>query len=168
MSALWALPFFLQAIAMAVDEFVFHRKRPLTRWEKFGHPVDTLVFLLCLAIPLVLPLTTEFLVLYALVAVASCALITKDEFVHARQCSPTEHWLHSVLFLLHPLVLVATAFLWSFLEPPFLGYPRFEAWVPAPEAARVILMVQCFATVGFLFHQIASWRRRAPEQQPGQ
>jgi 2-polyprenyl-6-hydroxyphenyl methylase/3-demethylubiquinone-9 3-methyltransferase len=44
--------------------------------------------------------------------VGSCLLVTKDEFVHHLGCTGGEHWIHAVLFLLHPAVLAATAWLW--------------------------------------------------------
>jgi 2-polyprenyl-6-hydroxyphenyl methylase / 3-demethylubiquinone-9 3-methyltransferase len=36
------VPLGLQALAMAVDEAYFHRRRGLPRWERIGHPLDTL------------------------------------------------------------------------------------------------------------------------------
>jgi len=33
--------------------------------------------------------------------------------VHARECPPAEHWLHAVLFVLHPIVLAAFAWAWA-------------------------------------------------------
>jgi hypothetical protein len=36
------IPFALQMCCMAVDEVHFHRQRGLPRWERLGHPLDTL------------------------------------------------------------------------------------------------------------------------------
>ncbi len=36
------IPFALQTCCMAVDEVHFHRQRGLPRWERLGHPLDTL------------------------------------------------------------------------------------------------------------------------------
>src|SRR5262245_62756094 len=41
------IPFILQTFCMAVDEFYFHRRRGLPRWERLGHPLDTLAALAC-------------------------------------------------------------------------------------------------------------------------
>src|SRR5262245_66006812 len=37
----------LQMIFIAVDEIHFHRRRGLPRWERLGHPLDTLTVLAC-------------------------------------------------------------------------------------------------------------------------
>lgn len=109
--ALFAL--IAQAALMLVDEFHFHRRRDLPRWERIGHPVDTLSVLVCYAIALGCEWSPRAATAYGIAALVSCILITKDEFVHAVRCQPAEHWLHSVLFVLHPIVLGAAALLWN-------------------------------------------------------
>lgn len=96
----------LQALALLADEFFFHRRRFLPPWERWGHPADTLA--------LVLPLiwsawegSGEWSPGFLILAAFSCLFVTKDEWVHARHCRAGEHWLHSLLFLLHPLVLLS-------------------------------------------------------------
>ena len=133
--SLWGLPIALQGMAMAVDEFVFHRRREVPRWEWLGHALDTLVFLGCLACPLLLPPLAPNLRIYAGLALFSCLLITKDEFVHQRLCSGGEHWLHAVLFLLHPVVLIGTALLWA-------GIGAMTVPAPSPGLARAMLVGQ--------------------------
>jgi hypothetical protein len=104
--------FALQGILMAVDEFRFHRRREIPRWERLGHPLDTLTvlapLLMALRLPPVAPWTTAFLA----AAVFSCLFVTKDEWVHARHCDPAEQWLHALLFLVHPVAFAATFLLW--------------------------------------------------------
>ncbi len=112
MIALLALPLALQAVAMFFDEVHFHRRRGLSRWERVGHPLDTLTVLACFAVAIAAPCTTRSLVVYIALASFSCLFVTKDEPVHARDCSPGEHWLHAVLFVLHPVALAAVAVLW--------------------------------------------------------
>jgi hypothetical protein len=107
------LPLLLQAAAMFVDEVHFHRRRGLSRWARLGHPLDTGTVLACFGVALVVPPTARWLVVYAALAAFSCLFITKDEPVHARECSPGEHWLHAVLFVLHPIVLAVVALLWT-------------------------------------------------------
>ncbi|MDZ4771723.1 MAG: hypothetical protein SGI72_01175 [Planctomycetota bacterium] len=107
------LPAILQAIAMIADEGVFHRRRGLDRWERLGHPFDALCVAGCYAWLLSnSPRDEHALSIYIAAAAASCVLITKDEFVHARVCKPLEHWLHAVLFVLHPIVFLAFGVLW--------------------------------------------------------
>lgn len=151
-TVLWSLPFALQGLAMGVDEFRFHRKRTVTHWEWTGHVLDTLVFLACLACPFfLLPLPSN-LRFYGVLAVISCLLITKDEFIHQRLCSGGEHWLHAVLFILHPLVLIATGFLWI-----SLGTDALKGIPTAPPAlARGMLLAQVLLVAGFLALQVAS------------
>ncbi len=114
MTSPWFLvwPFLLQGAAMVVDEFWFHRRRGLGRWERMGHPLDTLTVLICYGIALFVPYSPTALMWYAGCAMFSMLCVTKDEFVHARACSAGEHWLHAVLFLLHPVTLAAAALIW--------------------------------------------------------
>jgi hypothetical protein len=107
------LPLALQAAAMFFDEVHFHRHRGLSRWERIGHPLDTGTVLACFGVAIAALPTRRWLVVYAALAGFSCLFITKDEPVHARECSPGEHWLHAVLFVLHPIVLAAVALLWA-------------------------------------------------------
>jgi len=146
---LWLLPFALQGVAMGVDEFRFHRKRTVPRWEWLGHGVDTALFLVCLACPLLLAPVASNLRLCAALAVLSCLVITKDEFIHQRLCSGGEHWLHALLFLLHPVVLGATGWLW------LAGAGVLQAGpVPPPAWAKGMLLAQCLLVSGFLLLQV--------------
>ena len=102
----------LQVICMTIDEFYFHWKRNLPRWERVGHPVDTFFFLIPLGILSFSPSTKAWQIIYILASVVSCLVITKDEAIH-RQLSPAiEQWLHSLLFLTHPSLLLAGYLLW--------------------------------------------------------
>jgi hypothetical protein len=116
-----ALPLLLQALAMLVDELHFHRQRGLPRWERIGHPLDTLSVLGCYGVALCWAPGDESLTAYALLATLSCLLVTKDEWLHAARCKPAEQWLHAVLFVLHPIVLGAGALLWVRHERVLLG-----------------------------------------------
>jgi len=143
---LWTLPFALQGLAMGVDELGFHRRRPVSRWEWRGHMLDTAVFLACLACPALLAPTPAHLGLYGTLAVASCLLITKDEFVQHVPCTGGEHWIHAVLFLLHPVVLMASGFLWVQGAAGFLalqaalvgGFLLFQAVLGAGRGLKAI------------------------------
>ena len=137
----------LQATLMAIDELLFHRRRGLPRWERIGHPIDTASVFACFAMTLVLPPARGALIGYALFAALSCALVTKDEFVHAARCQPAEHWLHAMLFVLHPLLLIAGAVLWL-------------------EGARWILLAQTLATLAFGIYQAVYWNLRPGLEQP--
>lgn len=100
MSLIFYIPFILQALCMIADEFLYHERRGLPLWEKIGHPLDTLTVLVTY---LYLIVGKFNLTVYLSLAAFSCLFITKDEFVHSKNCTPSEHWLHAMLFILHPV-----------------------------------------------------------------
>jgi hypothetical protein len=112
------LPFVLQGIAMMVDEFYFHQRRGLGRWERIGHPMDSASVLIAFGILVFMPFEKTALWLFAAAFVVSNLLVTKDEFVHQKECVPAECWLHSLLFILHPLVLLGAALTWYLVFTP--------------------------------------------------
>jgi hypothetical protein len=133
------LPVALQGAAMIVDEGVFHRRRGLPRWERIGHPLDTLTLVACLAwLVATQPARGFALDSYVVLAVVSTLFVTKDEGVHAKLCTAGEHWLHSILFALHPIVLGSFAWLW------WTGHSS-------------ILSAQLVATSAFLIYQVVYW-----------
>ena len=101
-----------QSVFMAVDEWGYHRRRGLGLWERYGHPVDSIVYLLTLSIPALARPYSGVIQLYVAAAIVSCLTITKDEWVHARACEPGEHWVHALLFMVHPAILVGVGHLW--------------------------------------------------------
>jgi 2-polyprenyl-6-hydroxyphenyl methylase/3-demethylubiquinone-9 3-methyltransferase len=146
MFAVFVVAVGLQGIAMVVDEAVFHRKRGLPRWERIGHPLDTLTIVVCLGWLLATSPSSTTLGVYIGLAAFSTLFVTKDELVHAKLCSGGEQWLHSVLFVLHPIVLFAFGNLWwhGHLAP---------------------LVGQLVVTIAFMGYQIVYWCvLRAPER----
>ena len=131
-------PFLLQGALMTVDEFYCHRRRVLRPWERLGHPVDTLVFGLCLLFLYFSDVDKSNLRIYVGLSVFSCLLITKDEWQHGELCTGFENWLHAVLFLLHPVVLGWAGFLW---------------WTGAREFLFLVLVM----VFGFFVYQILYW-----------
>jgi hypothetical protein len=105
MNSMWVLPFMLQGIFMAIDEFYFHRRRWLPRWERIGHPFDSFSVVLCYGYMIFVPTAQIRGEIYLCLAILSCILVTKDEFVHWQNCSAKELWLHAMLFILHPVTL---------------------------------------------------------------
>jgi hypothetical protein len=128
----------MQAFIMFLDE-EFHKKRCLGLWERLGHPLDTITVLVPLLFSVVTPHSHSSAQTYAFLALFSCLFITKDEFIHAKVCLPIEHWLHAILFILHPLVFLATYFFWS--------KGGFEH----------VLIVQSVLTFFFLIYQVLRW-----------
>ncbi len=115
MVMLLTLPFFLQGVLIGYDEFHFHRKRGLPRWERIGHPLDTFTVLLCFLFLLFFPYSSLTLKIYIGLAFFSCIFVTKDEFIHKECCPATEQWLHAVLFLNHPILLTLGGIFWYIL-----------------------------------------------------
>jgi hypothetical protein len=148
------LPFLLQALAIFFDEAVFHVKRGLPKWERIGHPLDTLTVLLCMGFVIWVPFSKTALVLYIFLSVFSTLFVTKDEFVHKAHCPASEQWLHAVLFTLHPITLTMAGFIW----PVVNGVPvEVFSWLDNPEALRRFLYGQFAAMSGFLLYQILFW-----------
>ena len=144
MLPLLLVPAMLQGLAMFVDEFVFHRKRGLPRWERLGHPLDTLTVAACYGWLVAVPAShPHALAVYVGLCAFSCVFITKDELVHAQRCEPVEIWLHALLFVLHPIVFLAFGVIWS---------QGTEAWVLHGALA---------ATVGMLAYQFGYWNLRS-------
>src|SRR5690606_37188104 len=130
------LPFILQGLFMLTDEFHFHQRRGLPLWERIGHPLDTLSTLVALCIPAYLNHSSINTEIYIAFSVFSCIFITKDEFIHRDLCSRTEQWLHSILFILHPLTFIAAYYLWE------------------SNTAPIFLKMQTIAIFGFMLYQI--------------
>jgi len=138
---LWLLvPLALQAVLMFFDEMVFHRRRGLPRWERIGHPLDTLTVALCYAWGVFRdPSSPHALPVFIALAALSCIFVTKDELVHSQLCSPSENWLHAMLFVVHPIVLGCFAIMWREHQHPRL------------------LQLQLVATVGLAVFQMLFW-----------
>ena len=129
------LPFILQGLAMFVDEFYFHEKRGLLLWEKVGHPLDTITVLSCYSYLL---WGGADLNTYLVLCGISCLFITKDEFVHVGKCPATEHWLHALLFILHPLSFLSAYLLWQ-------------------QGMLEFLKIQTLVIFIFMFYQALRW-----------
>jgi hypothetical protein len=152
----WALlaPLALQATAMAFDELYFHRRRGLGAWERIGHPFDTLTVLVCMGWALFTRPDRRGVACYVGLALLSSLFITKDEWVHARSCSPGEHWLHAVLFVVHPVSLASIGLLWPALHAKADELP---AWLVITAPVAPWLVGQFALTAAFCLYQIVYW-----------
>jgi len=163
-SALLIVSSTFQAAVMGVDELYFHRKRGLGRWERIGHPIDTLSVVACLVWVLTVPPSGPAAFGFITLSVFSCLLITKDEWVHARRCSAGEHWVHALLFLVHPVTLATLGLLWPLLHAAS-GAPI--SWITADRFLFVAVAGQLVVTIAFCAYQIVYWnlpwrRRESP------
>jgi len=150
------IPFALQMLVIALDEGVFHIRRGLPKWERIGHPLDTLTVLACMLYVLWVPFRTETVLGYIALAVFSTLFVTKDEFVHSTHCPASEQWLHAVLFTLHPITLTVAGFAWPVVQ----GVPMTSwvtLWLDAPDPLRRFLVIQAISMTLFLIYQIVFW-----------
>ncbi|NGX50237.1 MAG: hypothetical protein K1060chlam2_00078 [Chlamydiae bacterium] len=150
------LPFLLQALLIGVDEFVFHVKRGLPKWEKIGHPADTLSVILCFLFILWVPYSPGAVKVFIGLAIFSCLMVTKDEFIHKHHCPASENWLHAVLFVLHPIVLALAGIVWaaSFAVAP----PQWiSPFLTNPSTLRTALITQTLLLSLFFSYQVIFW-----------
>lgn len=124
---------------MFVDEFYFHHKRGLPKWERWGHPLDTMTVLLVFASYLFLDPFAETPIWLFAAMIFSSLFITKDEWVHHDKCPAMEQWLHSLLFVLHPALMIVSYLLWK------------------KEGATLIFQAQPIILTLFLCYQIFYW-----------
>ena len=155
MSLLILLPFIVQMFVITFDEFYFHVRRGLPKWERLGHPLDTLTVLICFLFVLFVPYSALALKIYIGVAIFSCVFVTKDEFVHKECCPASEQWLHALLFINHPIVLTAAGILWTVINgaaPELFSDLRAYA-----EPLRTFLCIQAASAALFLIYQTIYW-----------
>ena len=131
---------------MFIDEFYYHYKRGLPFWEAIGHPADTLCFFACFLFLCNYAPNLDNLYIYLGLATLSCLIITKDEFIHSKICCSGEMWLHSVLFILHPLTLISAGVLWWYAKD-----------LEARSAVDWILSTQCYIVGFYMGYQILYW-----------
>jgi len=149
-------PFVLQAIAIGFDEYYFHWRRGLPLWERIGHPLDTLSLFICLLMIVLVPFTMTAFKVYIGLAIFSCLMVTKDEFVHKHHCPAAENWLHALLFLLHPITLACAAMIWPIIwhvETPWW----ISSWLDNPELLTTFMYCQTGAVLLFFLYQVLFW-----------
>jgi hypothetical protein len=154
---LWILaPFILQTIMMTLDECYFHLPRGLPKWERIGHPLDTCSVLLCYIFVQFVPYSPILWKWFIGLALFSCLMITKDEFVHKHHCKASEHWVHAILFVNHPILLFSLGLCW-----PILHQVDIPSWIPSwmnePEVLSFILSMEGLMIASFLIYQVIYW-----------
>jgi hypothetical protein len=156
MSLLIFLPFAIQILVIMVDEFYFHLRRGLPKWERIGHPLDTLTVLACFTFILFVPYSSSALKIYVAMAIFSSVFVTKDEFVHKECCPAEEQWLHALLFLNHPVVLTAAGLIW-----PIISLTEGPSWLdgllPYIDQIQLFIIFQTMAIALFFLYQLIYW-----------
>jgi hypothetical protein len=156
---MWLLilfPFCLQAVVITFDEAYFHLKRGLPRFERIGHPIDTLSVVACFAFVLLVPFSAASLKVYIALSLFSCLLVTKDEFIHKHHCPAAEHWLHALLFLNHPILLTALGLIW-----PLLSGSATISWLISWQEhllpLQIFIYAQALFALIFMLYQTIYW-----------
>ena len=144
-------PFLLQGLVMIVDEFYYHHKRRLPLWEVIGHPLDSITVLACFIYLNIVPYSDENLRNFIFISIFSCIFVTKDEFVHSKLCTTGEMWLHSLLFILHPLTFASGAYIWRInIHPGTVRYSDIAS-------LNQVLQYQLILVIFFAIYQIMYW-----------
>ena len=148
------LAFALQGLAMFFDEFYYHRKRGLGRWERIGHPADTLFVLACyLFVVFAVPSASNISIFIGLCSF-SCLFITKDEFEHKKYCCAQENWLHAILFILHPISFFSLGVIW--LLKHHFSFELNQTFADSPLLYSSIY-IQITVVSAFIIYQIIYW-----------
>ena len=150
------VPFIVQMLAIFFDEYYFHIKRGLPRWERIGHPMDTFSVLMCLIFVLCVPYSSYALKWYIGLSVFSCLMVTKDEWIHKHHCPAAEQWLHALLFLNHPIVLASVGVIWWTFSGNAVPL-WLENGFKSKGLLYIMLLTQSVCIALFFFYQIIYW-----------
>lgn len=155
MFSLILIPFIVQALAIGFDEYYFHIKRGLPLWERIGHPIDTFSVFSCFLFVLLVPYSAVALKWYIGISVFSCLMVTKDEWVHKHHCPGSEHWLHALLFINHPIILTSVGLIWAALSESAPSW--IQQWLSQPESLHTMLVMQAVSAALFFSYQVIYW-----------
>lgn len=153
------IPFLVQGLAIFFDEFYFHLKRGLPKWERIGHPLDTLSVVACLLYAILAPYSYLGCFGYAALATFSTLFVTKDEWVHNKHCDATEQWLHALLFVNHPIALISAGLMWAKIgQSNSLPTSNWAtSWFDSSPLFSPFLTIQFILMALFFFYQIIYW-----------
>ncbi|MGD0664768.1 MAG: hypothetical protein ABSA17_03435 [Rhabdochlamydiaceae bacterium] len=152
MQTLIYIPFILQMVVIFLDEALFHIKRDLPKWERIGHPLDTLTVIACFAFVYWVPYDRSMIGWYIALAIFSTIFVTKDEFVHKEHCPAAEQWLHAVLFVNHSIVLSLLGLIW-----PHLHGSEIFSFLPSIDRLNILTLSQMVGAGCFCMYQIVYW-----------
>lgn len=152
MQSLIFIPFALQLVVILLDEALFHVKRHLPRWERIGHPLDTLTVIACFAFVWLVPYESSRIGWYIALAVFSTLFVTKDEFVHKEHCPAAEQWLHAILFVNHSIVLALLGLIW-----PHLHNNQIFTFLPPVHQLNILIASQLIGSICFCLYQVLYW-----------
>lgn len=141
----------LHVVVFHIDEYYFHRKRTLCRKEALAMFVDGALYLPPLIIASFAPVTEFWQKIYLLFAILSCLSIVKNEWFYADDIGRKERLTHSILYILHPVLL----------------YTFYVSWIGNFFAHNLNFWMVQIMYVGFgvktLTHQLIYWNYLRPD-----
>ena len=155
------LPFVLNAIVLSFDELYYHRKRGLPKWERVGHPIDVIALLLCWLWMAARPFNDTNLLVYVFLSAFACFLSTKDEWIHAELCEPGEQWIHSMMFILNPVVLFCGGIIWGMNPGP--NATNLSNWQEAAQFLEPFILLNVAAYLGVFIFNSVYWFKRGED-----
>ncbi len=102
----------LASVFFLIDE-PMHAKRGLSDWEKTSHIIDALCTSSTYAIGYFALKTNlpALFWLYCVFALITICVSFKDEWIHARECPPEEHFVHAFMFASNGICYILGAFI---------------------------------------------------------
>ncbi|HEY7544568.1 MAG TPA: hypothetical protein VID27_06790, partial [Blastocatellia bacterium] len=111
---------------------------------------------LCWSVILVTEPTPTSIAVYTGLSIFSCLFVTKDEWMHAKFCRAGEHWLHAMLFILHPLSFLSAGLMWGAINSTRTNSQPF-GWIRYEGFERTFLIVNATLTLFFGLYQLIYW-----------
>ncbi|OIQ18990.1 MAG: hypothetical protein BM556_06815 [Bacteriovorax sp. MedPE-SWde] len=112
----------LHGTLFTVDEYLFHKKRGLSKNEIYNSLIDGALFLIPLVICIFFSFKPLMKNIFLGCAFLSCISIAKNELFYKDICV-RERLIHSLLYVLHPAILYSFYISWA--GNYFDAYPNF-------------------------------------------
>ena len=141
----------LQVVIFHVDEYYFHRKRTLSRKEAVGMFIDGALYLPPIVIASFAPFSDFWKTVYIVFSILSCLSIIKNEMFYEHDVTKKERLVHSILYVLHPILLYTFYFSW---KGNFFAH-NLNFWM-----VQILYMGFGFKT---LTHQLIYWNYLRPD-----
>lgn len=98
-----------------VDELLFHKKRLISKTERLNQILNMVFLGILVFIPFGIRYSDHLHSYFGLMALSSMVLIARQEWV-PNAFSPKERGLHSLIYMLHPIVIAFLGMLWMLLS----------------------------------------------------
>ncbi|MBS1985442.1 MAG: hypothetical protein JST16_14850 [Bdellovibrionales bacterium] len=100
---------------LILDETKNHSRRPIGRRERMGLILDALMLAWLASFVFFVKYSEGMAFVYGALALLTLLLVTRQE-LHVRECDRRERWMHSLLFISYPLVVITLAAFWPFVS----------------------------------------------------